>query len=632
MSSRRPARPASATTAPRHVPPGPARAGVLRQVAVAAGVAAVAVIAHWRALSAQAVLLDDRQAVLDNPLVQTPGWASARRFLMEITRPSTVSGYYQPLSMISLMADWAAGGRPDNLRPFHRTSLLLHAANTALVVVLLHALLGRLGAAAAAGLLFGVHPFTVEPVVWVAERKTLLAAFFALGSLVAYVQHARRPAWHHWGLCALLYLFAVLAKPTATPLPLLLLLLDWWPLRRLSGRTVVETLPLLVIAVVSAAITVESQRQAAGLGGPAGSNPFQLVLLACHNVVFHLRTLFWPVGLAWHYPYVAPLKLSQPAVAAGVVGTLGLLVVLWLTRRRAPAVTVGGLFFLVAVAPTLGLVGFTYILAAHKFAYLPVVGLLVPLAVLLAWLWDHAGRPAARVPARVAVVLVTLGLAGSAAAITRRDLGQWRTTEGLLRYILAAQPDAHAIRHSLGVLLDEQGRTPEAVAEFAEVVRREPNHWMARHGLGLALIRLQRPTEAVPHLEQAVRLKPDNFASRYNLAQLLHAQGRAADAIPHFLQATRLRPRDADVLMRLGDAYAADKKYEDALKAYDAVLRLRPAEPRAALCRGVALVNLERLDEAEAAYRQALEINPQYAPAREQLDALRKWRAERRTP
>lgn len=630
MPSRRPARPAPTTTAPRHKPPGPTWADILQQVVVVAGVVAVVVTTHWRVLSAQAVLLDDRQTVLENPLVQTPGWVSARRFLLEITRPSTVSGYYQPLSMISLMLDWAAGGRPDDLRAFHRTNLLLHAANTALVVVLLQALRGRLGAAAAAGLLFGLHPLTVEPVAWVAERKTLLAAFFALGSLVAHVQHARRPAWHRWGLCALLYLFAVLAKPTATPLPLLLLLLDWWPLRRLSWRRVVETLPLLVIAVVSAGITVESQRQAAGLGGPAGSDPFQLALLACHNVVFHLRTLFWPVGLAWHYPYVAPLKLSQPAVAAGLVGTLGLLIVLWLMRRRVPSVTVGGLFFLVAVSPTLGLVGFTYILAAHKFAYLPVIGLLLPLAALLAWLWDHAGRPAARMPVRVAVVLVTLGLAGSAAAITRHDLGKWQTTEQLLRYILAAQPDAHAIRHSLGVLLDEQGRTPEAIAEFEEVIRCEPDHWMARHGLGLALIRLQRPDEAVPHLEQAVRLKPDNFASRYNLAQLLHTQGRPADAIPHFLQAARLRPRDADVLMRLGDAYAADKKYEDALKAYDAVLYLRPAEPRAALCRGVALVNLQRLDEAEAAYRQALEIDPQYAPAREQLEALRQWRTERR--
>lgn len=629
MPSRRPAHPAPAARAPRHSPAGPAWVGILQVVVVLAGVVTVVVITHWRALSAQAVLLDDRQAVLENGLVQDPSWASVRRFFTEVTRPSTVAGYYQPLSMVSLMLDWAAGGRGDNLGPFHRTSLLLHAANTALLVVILHALFGHLLAATAAGLLFGVHPMTVEPVAWVAERKTLLAAFFALGALAAYVDYARRPAWPRFVLSGLLYVLAVLAKPTATPLPLLLILLDAWPLRRLSWRSLVEKVPLLILATVSAAITIESQRQAAGLSSPFSSNPFQVPLVVCRNIVFYFQTTLWPVGLTWHYPYVGPLKLSQPAVAAGVLGTLGLLVVLWVARRRVPAVTVGALFFLIAISPTLGIVGFTYILAAHKFAYLPVVGLLLPLAVLLAWLWDRAGGPAARTQVRVAAAAVTVGLTASAATITHRDLQHWQTTEGLLRYMLAAEPNAHAIRHGLAARLDDQGRTEEAVAEYEEVVRREPSHWMARGGLGLALIRLQRLEEAAVHLEQAVHLRPNVFETRYNLAQLLAQKGRPNDAIPHFLHAARLRPGNPEVLLRLGNAYVADKQFDESLPVFEDVLRQRPFEPRAAVGQAVALVNLDRLDEAEAAYLRALEIDPNYAPAREQLEVFRRWRAER---
>ena len=142
-------------------------------------VALVVLVTHWRALSARALSFDDADYLTINRLVQNPSWASARRFLTEVRKPSTVSGYYQPLSMISLMLDYAGGGRIDHLQPFHRTSLILHLCNAALVILLLYSLFGRLWVAAMVGLLFGVHPLTVEPIPWIGERKTLLAALFA---------------------------------------------------------------------------------------------------------------------------------------------------------------------------------------------------------------------------------------------------------------------------------------------------------------------------------------------------------------------------------------------------------------------------------------------------------------------
>lgn len=147
--------------------------------------------AHWPALSAKAISFDDEQYFIRNPLVQNPGWASAKRFLTEILTPSTVRGYYQPLSMISLMLDYQLGGREKYLLPFHRTSLSLHVANTVLIIILLYYLFGNLWAAAAAGLLFGVHPMMVETIPWVSERKTLPAAFFSLISLIFYVVYAK---------------------------------------------------------------------------------------------------------------------------------------------------------------------------------------------------------------------------------------------------------------------------------------------------------------------------------------------------------------------------------------------------------------------------------------------------------
>ena len=231
-------------------------------------VAVLVVAVHWPALSAEVYTFDDTQYLTENPLVQNPSWAAAGRFLREVLEPSTVNGYYQPLSMISLMLDHATGGRVSNFRPFHRTSLGLHVANTALVIVLLYLLLRRAWAAAMVGLLFGLHPMTVEPIAWIGERKTLLAAFFALWSLVAYVGYARRGSRTWYRTCLALFVLALMSKPTTTPLPVLMLLLDYWPLRRLNRRAILEKFPLLLIAAVSAWITFESQRRTAAVALP----------------------------------------------------------------------------------------------------------------------------------------------------------------------------------------------------------------------------------------------------------------------------------------------------------------------------------------------------------------------------
>ena len=224
--------------APGGLRPGPRRGG--EGALAAALVAALVIAVHWPMLGARALSLDDSEFVTNNPLVTRPGWGSAGRFFGEVLSPSTVEGYYLPLSMTSLMLDYAAGGRPDDLRAFHRTSLALHALNAALLVVLLVQLFGATVPAAIAGLLFGLHPLTVEPAVWVGERKTLLAAFFAFASVACYVRHARGGGRAWLPASVALHLLALLSKPTVVTLPLLLVLVDLWPLRRLGPRTLIE--------------------------------------------------------------------------------------------------------------------------------------------------------------------------------------------------------------------------------------------------------------------------------------------------------------------------------------------------------------------------------------------------------
>jgi hypothetical protein len=297
-------------------------------------VLAVVLAAHWPALSSQAITFDDGQYLVDNRLVQDPSWRSVRRFFTEVLRPSSVQGYYQPLTMTSLMVDHALGGRPADLTQFHRTNLALHLLTTSLSIVFLWQLFRNAWVAAALGLLFGVHPLTIEPVAWVGERKTLLAAGFSLLCLVLYVAWTRRRGRALGGLVLLTYGLALLAKPTSTLLPGVLLLLDAWPLRRLGWRAVGEKVPLVLLGAAAASVTYLSQRNTAGVLTPGEYPPEWFPLALAHNLVFYWSQLAWPARLSAHYPVPAPMSLAHPLVRAGVGGT-GLLAARSSSRRAS---------------------------------------------------------------------------------------------------------------------------------------------------------------------------------------------------------------------------------------------------------------------------------------------------------
>ncbi len=643
-------------------------------------VACVVTWVHWPALSAKAISFDDNQYLVDNPLVQTPSRASAGRFLKEVLSPSTVGGYYQPLAMISLMLDDAMGGRPNNLRPFHRTSLALHVINTALVIVLLYMLFGDPWIAAMVGLLFGVHPLTVEPIPWVGERKTLLAAFFALLALIAYVRYVhcglrtengetkrgesnpqfaiRNPqsqfkAWY--GLSVVCYVLALLSKPTSTPLPVLMLLLDYWPLRRLSRRTVVEKVPFFVIGLVSAVITFLSQQEAGGVYYPGEKSPLRVPFILCHNIVFYLYKMVLPVKLSSHYPFPEPMTLSQPMILVGVIGTCILIPLLLISLRWTRVLLTGWLFFFVAIFPTLGVIGFTIAIASDKYAYLPSFGILMILAFLLGRVRSLPFFQARFWAPSLVIIGLPVLLASLEAVGTRSYLADWQDSQKLYAHMLALAPDASLLRYNYGLVLVEQGRTEDAIAQYGLALVRNPKYVEAHNNLGLALARQGRIDEAIVHYRKALELKPDqagvynnlgtalaaagrndeavvayqrvlalksDYAEAYsNLGNVLAAQGRADEAIVHLRKAIELKPNETRVHYNLGNVFAVQGKADEAIQEYRKVLQLNPNYIEARNNLGNVLSARGRTDEAIAEYRRVLQLNPDSAEAHINLGA-----------
>jgi tetratricopeptide (TPR) repeat protein len=586
-------------------------------------VLATVLVTHWPALSAKALYFDDEQYLTQNQLVQHPSASAAWRFISEVTKPSTVEGYYQPLAMISLMLDTAIGGRTDYLRPYHRTSLALHLANTGLIIIFLYLLFRNPWVAAAVGLLYGVHPLTVEPIPWVGERKTLLASFFALIALVAYVKYCglrianyelinpkseiRNPkSWYI--ICIVCYVLSLLSKPTTTPVAVLLLLLDYWPLRRLNKSTIMEKIPFFAIAGISSIITILSQGSTAGVVMPGeNDSPLRVPFILCHNIVFYLWKVVWPANLSAHYPFPEPMTLGNPVVLVGVLGSLLLIAILLVSIRWTRALMTSWLFFFLAIFPTLGVIGFTIVIASDKYAYFPMVGLLLPPAYFLSKLWS--GRR------RIGILAAVLLLASVEALATHHYYGFWRDTDTLYGRAVALAPRSAIVHYNAANNLAQEGHVDDAIVLYRKTLNLDPNYAQAHNGLALELMSQGKDQEAMQHFEAALALKPDSAEAENNMGNFLLKAGKLEDAIRHCNKALQLKPEFPQAHHNLGDAYLKAGQLDEAIKHYREAVRLKPASAADQFNLAFALSKQEQFVEAITHYELAAQYRPGFTKA-----------------
>ncbi len=578
----------------------------------------VVLMVHWPSLSANALLIDDDQYFIENLLVQNPSLKSAWRFLTEVLEPSTVGGYYQPLAMISLMIDYGLGGRDDNLMPFHRTSLALHMANTVLIIVLLYLLFGHVWVAAGIGLLFGVHPMTVEPVTWVSERKTLLTAFFAFCCLILYVCFARKKKWRFYLSCMAMYILALMSKPTSTPLPIMMFLMDYWPLKRLNRQTALEKIPFLAVGTISAVITYISQSRTAAVGLPAEYGPERIPLVICHDIVFYLYKIFWPVNLSSYYAYPVVFSLSDPMMMAGIIGSCVLILLLIISLRWTRAALTGWLIFFIGVLPTMQIIGFSNVIASDKFAYLPSVGLLMILAAFVVWFYNANKTPKWHIVA----VIIALILAGSEAVGTRRYLVHWRSTVSLSKYFLVLAPDAAQINLTMGYAFQREGKLDEAESYCRRAIQLAPSYFDAHNNLALVLRLQGKFDEAVDHYYKALQGKPKNANIHYNLGNTLQSLGKLDAAISHYYEALRINPEHAYAHNNLANALADQGKLDEAVDHYRQSLKIKPSNALAYNNIGTILEMQGKFDEAINQFHRALQVKPDFAEAHNNLALL----------
>ncbi len=484
-------------------------------------------IVHGPAFMCRATSFDDRAYLLNNRLVKNPGLDSAKKFFTEIASPSTIPGYYQPITMISLMMDYHIFGQTDDLRPYHLTNVTLHILNTLLIIVILFLLFRDFSLACVAGLLFGLHPITVEPVAWISERKTLLASFFGFWSILFYILYVRSKRRKLLVSSLLVYFLALLSKPVVLTLPLLLLILDYWPIKRLSRKSLYEKTGYFILAAIFAFVSFSSQRSTAGIRLPHEYGYSRIPLVCCHNFLFYLRNIFWPARLSAFYPF-PNLTIQHPFVIGGgllFLLVLALVILLTIKRNRAYA---GFFFFWIAIAPTMQVFQVSDVITSDKFLYWPLLGvllLIIPFAFFLCTTKFFCGSYRARrrvILVLAAVIMLTEGV------FTHRTYSNWLNDEQHITNMVECAPNSLKLRHLYGLYLHDNGMYYEAVEHFQEgldlevephlhgVIKRDVYSALAR-----TLVELKKYKEAKLCFEKSIESRVVNPSRLNNFAWFL---------------------------------------------------------------------------------------------------------------
>jgi tetratricopeptide (TPR) repeat protein len=447
---------------------------------------------------------------------------------------------WHPLTWLSHMADCEFFGL--NPAAHHFVNVLFHAANAALLFVLLLRLTNALWPVAFVAALFAWHPLHVESVAWIAERKDVLSTFFALLALLSYTRYVQENCRRSLWFALIFFALGLMSKPMLVTLPFVMLLLDYWPLQRIpifkipaARRLLLEKWPFFLLMIISCSLTYLAQRGTAVASLELVPLSFRFENMPVAYVVY-LSKIFCPASLAVIYPMPTNFQLPPFTVAVSAAVLISVSAAVWLGRKRAPYLAVGWLWFIGMLVPVIGLVQVGAQTLADRYTYLPAIGLFIMVAFGARDLASRFQLPKMVVAAPAALILA------ACLAVTENQLRYWRNGEALFRHALAVTKDNYIAHINLGVALELEGRLDEAVAENRAAEAIAPDRYQIHNNLGNCLDHLGKSIEALAEYREAVRLNTKLPEFHNSLGIVLNELGRYDEALVEFTNAARLNP------------------------------------------------------------------------------------------
>lgn len=578
--------------------------------------AAVTLFAYRGVRNNDFVSLDDNDYVTQNHQVQHGVTLQSIEWAFTTFHASN----WHPLTWISHMVDWSIyGNYPGG---HHMTNAYLHAANSVLLFLLLLYMTGYAWRSAVVALLFALHPAHVESVAWIAERKDVLCSFFWFATLLAYAWYARRPSWKRYAWVIFACACALMSKPMAVTLPFTMLLLDFWPLRRISFATeegehwlasflklCIEKWPLFLLAILSSIVTFIAQR--AG-GAVLSLQALPLWMRVCNVAISYaryLRIMFWPDPLIPYYYYDAT-RITVSATVLSVILLIAITAICWRIRKNKPYSLTGWLWFLGTLIPVIGIVQVGEQAIAERYTYISSIGLFIALV----WLIGDAvaNSPKIRLISQVLVAALLVVYA----VRVNVQVKFWYNYFTLFSHLNDIDPRGELPNLNLGILCATEGRLAEAQEYFERALSYNPNGRYSLSNSAAYLIQTHDPRNlplAGQRLEHALQIAPDDPDILDNMAAWSALMGRPMDEETYSRKAIAVDPDLITARLYLANALQEQNKVDEAIKEWRQVIAINPNYYIAHFRLGVIYDDQGLSEEALKEYRLSLAINPNQA-------------------
>jgi protein O-mannosyl-transferase len=575
---------------------------------------------------------DDNQYVTENPQVQTD---FTRESIFWAFTASYASNWH-PVTWLSHMLDYQLYGL--NPRGHHLTNLLLHTANALLLFLVLVRMTGAVWQSGFVAAMFTLHPLNVESVAWVAERKNVLSTLFWLLTLWAYIRYTEKSGIKRYSLIILFFALGLMSKPMLVTLPFVLLLMDYWPLGRWrlqettatlpatqtsngnqrSGvlQLIGEKIPLLLLVVGSCLTTIKFQESGGALESLHYNSLSSRITNALVSYLEYIKHMLCPRELAVFYPH----PLDALPVWKGVLCGIALVgITIWVVRQvcQAPYLAVGWFWYLGTLMPVIGLVQVGEQAMADRYTYIPLIGLFIAVAWGLPELlanWRYRNRALFISTALLIPVLMTL---------TWQQTSHWKNSITLFKRAVAVTdtkyPGFVVVHNNLGIALSQEKQFQEAIANFREAIRLQPNYAEAHNNLASTLGDQRKFIEALAHFQEALRLKPNYAEAHNNLGNTLSAMMNFEKAVAHYKEAIRIQPDYSEAHFNLGNTLGKQKEFEKAIAHYKEAIKLQPKFSRAHNNLGSTLFQQGKFTESISHFETAIALDPGYVEAHNNL-------------
>ncbi len=553
---------------------------------------------YWQVYDYEFINYDDDEYITENPHVS--GGFSSESVVWAFT--TSRGGNWHPLTWLSHMADCQLFGLRAGAH--HLVNLFFHVTNALLLFLILQKITGAIWCSGFVAAAFALHPLRVESVAWVSERKDVLSVFFWLLTMWAYIRYVKCPGAGKYALILLFFALGLMAKPMLVTLPFVLLLVDYWPLERLSKRSLLEKIPLLVLVAASSLITVLIEvvipQELIGLKVRV-ANTFI-------SYAGYIGKTIWPSGLGLFYPHPVEAISMLVASASAIVLVIITVRIVRLGGVRKYLLT-GWLWYIVTLVPVIGLVQIGKQAMADRYTYLPSIGLFI----MVAW---GVAEVSVKLRHRKIVLGVTAGIVLAAMLIcTRLQLRHWQNGFALFTHTLGVTENNYVMHNNLGIEFKSQGRFDEAIEQFGKSIKIKSNYAKAHNNLGNVLQAKGRFDEAVSHYRHALGVISNDARIHNNLGFALKLQGKIDEAIEHYHRALQINPNFAQAHNNIGVALGSQGKSGEAISHYYEAIKIEPAYVAAYHNLGIALQSAGKFDEAIICYHKVVEMRPKFAMA-----------------